>query len=397
MAATSIPQPETPTSALRLQVVDTLRGIALLGMLLVHFGYYVSEQGARAKWFSDFIGHFAEERFYPLFALLFGVGFALQFRRTAEPDRFVRMYLRRMAALMAIAVVLIATTGYHVLESYAFWGTFLLAIRRWSDRAILTIFLFCAIAQPVRNLAIYEWDKGHLTVEQSNRKLAEDRRVWPDYRAEEERLRTEGSFSELAGYRVAFNLAEFFDERMYFYGYPLGMILLGTLAVRRKIFDEPARHRALLVAITIYGIAAGALTFATFDLSGGSPYLRWGAFKQSLFYALANDQFQGLAYASLVVLWIARHGVRAGVLSWLSILGRMSLTNYIVQIAILETFFGSNTLHLPLTVINAAAGVMVVGALQIAFSRFWMKRFRYGPLEWLWRCATYANWVPIRR
>src|SRR5262249_15916047 len=103
----------------RVQAVDALRGLALAGMLLVHFQYYVHVDGVWSQRCDTVIDFFAVDRFYPVFALLSGTGFALQFARWENRHGFVMMHLRRLGALMLFAVFLIALTGYHVLESYA--------------------------------------------------------------------------------------------------------------------------------------------------------------------------------------------------------------------------------------------------------------------------------------
>jgi uncharacterized protein len=104
------------------QVVDALRGLALFGMLLVPFQYYVRDDGVWSERVNSAIEFLAVNRFYRLFALLFGVGFALQFERWGERRGLLLMYLRRIAALLRFATVIIFVTGYSVLESYAFWA-----------------------------------------------------------------------------------------------------------------------------------------------------------------------------------------------------------------------------------------------------------------------------------
>ena len=87
-------------AGVRLHVLDVLRGIALLGMFLVHFSYYSSGGGWLGQAYEKVVAHFFEERFWAMFGILFGAGFAIQFRRAdAQGSSFLAKYVRRMAML----------------------------------------------------------------------------------------------------------------------------------------------------------------------------------------------------------------------------------------------------------------------------------------------------------
>src|SRR5262249_5738017 len=162
----------------RVHAVDVLRGLALAGMLLVHFQYYVHDEGTWSQRVNTVVDFLAVNRFYPLFALLFGAGFALQFGRWGQRHGFMAMYLRRLGALMVYAAILIVLTGYHVLESYALWGLALLLIRRWSNRSLLVLLVLCAFSRPVAHFAYWEWEQSHnVTLEQSNARVREELRL----------------------------------------------------------------------------------------------------------------------------------------------------------------------------------------------------------------------------
>jgi len=96
----------------RIGVLDVLRGLALLGMFVVHFNYYegtpreAMTPGAMAQTVEHIIGLLFEERFYAIFGMLFGVGFAVQLSRAeARGDRFVVRYLRRLAVLAVFGFI----------------------------------------------------------------------------------------------------------------------------------------------------------------------------------------------------------------------------------------------------------------------------------------------------
>ena len=175
------------------------------------------------------------------------------------------------------------------------------------------------------------------------------------------------------------------------------MFLLGMLAVRFRVFQEPLRYKKLLIGIILFGAIAGVMSVLVDSVFHFESYssLRLAQAARKLSYAIFDERFQGMAYASALLLWMARFPARVS--RFLAYPGRLSLTNHIVQIAILETIFASSTPIISLNRWDALVGVVVVFALQVAFSRWWITRYRFGPLEWLWRSITFARFEPLRR
>ncbi|HSL57968.1 MAG TPA: DUF418 domain-containing protein, partial [Acidimicrobiales bacterium] len=77
--------------------------------------------------------------------------------------------------------------------------------------------------------------------------------------------------------------------------------------------------------------------------------------------------------------------------------GRMALTNYLTQTVLGLTTLGWLLADVDLTRTLIALWILGVWALQLWWSTWWLARFRYGPFEWAWRCATYRSWQPLRR
>jgi uncharacterized protein len=285
-----------------------------------------------------------------------------------------------------------------VLEGYAFWALPLLILRRRSNRALLAVTLLCALGPSARQFVTWEWERHHLTLPQSNVRATQEMRLWPNYLQEEARIRKRGTFWESGAYRLHYFFGAFGRWQSYVPGDSLMMFILGVLAVRLRVFQNPARNRKILKAFMTYGVAAGVIStiifrYFRFDLAS----LRLGMLCRALVFAVFDERFQGLAYAAALLLWIARSGAQHGVLALFASPGRLSLTNYVMQIAILEVLFASNALNLPLNGWGAIVGVCVVFAGQIAVSCWSMVRYRYGPLEWIWRSITFARLEPLRR
>src|SRR5262245_48701756 len=135
----------------RLHALDILRGLALFGMILVHFHQFMRRETAGLD---DLIGWavyiFVEQKAWGTFAFLFGVGFAILLRRLdARGAPVVPIYLRRLAGLAVFGVIAKVFLGFQILLQYAGWGLVLLLIRGWSTRALLLTAAIAASAWPV--------------------------------------------------------------------------------------------------------------------------------------------------------------------------------------------------------------------------------------------------------
>ena len=123
----------------RLHTLDILRGLALFGMILVHFH---QKMRLEVTGLEDLIGWgvwiFVEQKAWGIFAFLFGVGFAVLLRRLeARNAPVVPIYLRRLAGLALFGLIAQVGFGFHILLEYAAWGLVLLLIRHWSTPAVL--------------------------------------------------------------------------------------------------------------------------------------------------------------------------------------------------------------------------------------------------------------------
>ena len=385
-----------PAARRRLVAVDALRGLALFGMLVVHVQYYADGPAIWADRVQVLVDALFTERFWALFAFLFGVGFALQIERWGDKPGFVRVYLRRLLILALFAIVIAAFTGYRVLLGYAFWGLVLLAMRRWSTRGLLVAAVLIALAAPAISAVRWQIEKRTIGVEASNQKVTRERGIWRAANQEETRIKREGTFPQLMAHRLRFELGAFVRPTWYIPGADLLMFVLGLLAVRSGVLRDPAGHRRLLIAVVVGGLILpqlGGLIPRGWIIVPGEP-LRLQAARVGVLLAILNSMFQGLAYGAALLLWTTRARGMPRVCTWLAYAGRMSLTNYVVQVFALEIVFTATGLTM-----TRPAGLLVAllfFAMQVVYSRWWFQRYRIGPLEWLWRTLTYGAKQPLR-
>ena len=158
----------------RLHVLDVLRGIALIGMFFVHFSDFSSGGGSADRIYKSIVALVFEERFWTMFAILFGVGFAIQLRRAdARGGSFVPNYLRRIGTLAVFGFIAEAFLGFNVLLTYALWGLPLLLVRRWSVRKLLVTAVVCATSMNIyfiARAAYFVATKGEQRAQAADRK-----------------------------------------------------------------------------------------------------------------------------------------------------------------------------------------------------------------------------------
>lgn len=175
----------------------------------------------------------------------------------------------------------------------------------------------------------------------------------------------------------------------------LALMLLGMLAGRRHTLLTIGRDRALAWRVVAAGLA-GAVLFR----------IAWGMAGEAALPALARQEAARLlytghawslaaAYAALLLLALrTRTGTR--LLQPLAAVGRMALTNYLVQAILIIPLCVAFDLFDRFTPSGALALALGLFALQLPFSVFWLRRFDFGPAEWLWRLATYGK-APVAR
>ena len=182
------------------------------------------------------------------------------------------------------------------------------------------------------------------------------------------------------------------------------MFLLGFIAFRLGIFDRTEQRRRLIVGLMAVGVASWVLASWFDPLFGrGQPPAAGDSVILSQVIAFARSTFrlvrpEWLAFTIMgaVLLFGASRRKRIRSLSLLAWPGRMALTNYALQVIFLDVMFTPHGFGVPLTPLMVPVGAVVLFVALSAFSRWWLQRYRYGPLEWGWRSVTYWQPQPMR-
>ena len=375
----------------RIHALDILRGFALWGMIVVHFHQRVHTEAEGVEglvgW-AVWVG--IEAKSWATFAFLFGVGFAVLMRRLESRQAPVALFfLRRLVVLALFGIVAEAAFGFHVLLEYALWGVPLLFLHRLPTHWLLLTALVAAAANPViRAGAALEWWPSVVTPA-SARTGAE---LWTAVQAADR----EGTFLPLLTARLELMQFKYFALPSLIPGATFVLFVLGLLAVRSGLIDDPRRHVRLIASWMAFGFASWALYWGVlFQI----PDRRFAPIDWQVRYGfgVVTEQWLCFTFIGGILLLLAFRPMWRSRLAWVGAAGRMALTNYMLQAAALDYIVSKYGLSLRLRPAVGLIAAATLFAAEVLVSRWWLARYRFGPCEWIWRSLTYGSLQPMRR
>ena len=378
------------TPAQRLISMDAMRGCAIFGIFMVNiqvmampFEWAVDPHYSEGPdvWAWAATRTLFEQNFVAIFSMLFGAGLILQMNSAESKGvSFAPLYLRRLAVLMLMGL-LHGTLLFEgdILLLYSAVGLVLFLCRKLKANKLLIIGcipLFIAV------LGAFLLDG--IDMQSSDEEAQEQLRV-----------HTDGTIAELLAQRsIGFAFWMIFSS-LWFNWRVLSMLFLGAALMKLGFFEERRagwHKRAALLGLS-FGLGLEALTTwaAWSDLSG---------LLSGLTASLHELSSLGLALGYMGVIALLVHsGSLERLIKAVSAVGRLSLSNYILQSVIanlLFTFiglawFGERTRW------ELMGIVCTIYAAQLGLSVLWLRSFRMGPLEWAWRAVTYLRLEPLKR
>jgi len=516
----------------RMLSLDVVRGFALIGILMMNVEYFnraTAQLGSGMQrgldganfWVSYFVQYFVTGKFWTIFSLLFGMGFAIMLTRAERAGRsFLVPYMRRIAALAlfgalhhiflfagdilfsyavgatALLIVLYGRTKWILLAialcvgcgfipgmdwlhgiaaGLAFFGVvawwlrgeqrmrrfgappviafiFMLvgalaliagavtwfvpntppqarfglpllgialatlgalsaryhadqAARPWRIGVGIYCFMFFMMTGAGASMYFYpEKPAAVVSKEDAKKRQEQAAERAKNQKEREERIKTEtavltkGSF----GQAVAFRAKGFAEQAAGEVGFAvvlIAMFLIGTWFVRSGVMEKAREHLPLFRKLALFGLPLGiglgllGSSIAMHAIPGSRGTDGW---QLASGLQMLGNLPASIGYVSLVILML----YSASPLNKVSVLapfGRMALTNYLTQSLVASTFFfGYGFGNWGVSRVDQMLFVAVLVAAQIAFSHLWLSRFRYGPMEWLWRAVTYWTIPPMR-
>jgi len=382
------PRPTGPTE--RIDAIDVLRGLALLGVVAINvvtiFRVSIFEQflfPTPALSFSSIDSAIetiltlaVELKALALFSLLFGTGLAIQFERLAKSERRTLLLVRRLVVLLAFGLIhLCLIWNGDILTEYALAGFIVLPFLfgpRWllavAALAFLGLYLEMQVFPPP------ELWPSTVALGQD---VAEARRIYPT-----------GGFLDVLAFRLR-EIPLIAALHVYIFPRTIGLFLLGAFAWRTGILRKAPRRLLFSIAAVCISLGAALILARAGRLIAGG---RHAALADPLGTILL-----ALGYGAAII-GIANTAGGKRLLGWAAPLGRMAFTNYLAQSVILGWIFYGYGLGLfgKLGVTSALGIALAVYFAQVPFSAWWLRRYRYGPVEWLWRTLMYGEAQPMR-
>lgn len=395
----------------RIEVIDVLRGFALLGIIIVHMTeqYYAGQPpqehanftapGLADQIVMGLIQLLIQGKFYMIFSFLFGMSFYIQLSKSDKSFGFALRFFWRLLILFAIGFIHHLHYRGDILTIYAMLGVVLLFTHQLPDRFLLVLALLLVLDVPafLTRLTDVIWAPPS-----NENPFSQDQAGLLAYY----NTVSSGTYLEI----LKANLAEF-SAKMYFQVISgrlyitLGLFLLGLYAGRKNFFNDiqskvPLFKRILKGSLwTMLGCVLFVLVFF-----GGANVLGIKDVSQQLQWMVgggAVDVFNAAlaaVYVTAIALLFQKERWYKRLMHFYAV-GRMGLTTYLMQTLFGVLIFFSFGLGLIGKIGAATTIVLGIGLyiIQIQFSKFWLRHFQYGIFEWLWRSLTYLKIQPFRK
>ncbi len=416
----------------RIRSIDTLRGFALLGILLLNI---IAFSGPIAAYFDPsadnevsglnlavamFVDIWGEGAFRAIFSMLFGAGLLIFLAKpVAEEGRLKSLYYRRTWLLVAFGLfnAYILLWFGDILYTYGVTGLVLYFFRNLSANKLALcstiLFLFLALihtSQYFYTKSLYTDYREVVLLPEGNElseaqkqslenwdEYLQNARATPEQIAFEANARSEGyieNFIFTAPINMMFQTALFLINGFWD---AAAMMLLGMALMKWNVFDA-SRELSLYSKMMVLGFAIGLVINSweevVFVSSGFEPFLSATARPTYDLGRLA----MALGYVGMIML-LCKLDVISKVPHALACVGQMALTNYLAQSVICNTIFLGFGFGMWGKMQRYEIYFVVIGIwiFQLLFSVAWLKKYRFGPAEWLWRSLTYRKRQPLRK
>jgi uncharacterized protein len=392
----------TPSSE-RIIAVDALRGFALFGILYSHMIFWYTAGPLPENVFRSYtdiasgicMGLYALlfiGKFFSFFSFLFGLSFYIQMKSLDKyKDNFAIRYGWRLLILGVIGLIHHVLWRGDILSIYVPLGFILIFGRNLSNKALLVIGLIFILNIPNK---IYDAVMALMSINNSSAYEALMKAEGEAYY----KVVKDGTFLELLKYNwdVLYNKFEYqvTSGRLVI---TFGFFLLGMYVCRMRWFERLDEMKPVIkkiwkrVSFILIGIAVVAIVVGITDFAMELKLTekQWGLF----FYGFISDAFNcvlTLFYILGLTLMMYKKDWKK-ILYPLAPVGKMALTSYLMQTVFGLILFYSFGFGLFTKISPAMNSLICVGifAFQVAFSKFWLNYFVYGPLEWVWRSLTF--------
>ncbi|PLS16136.1 hypothetical protein CVD28_19040 [Bacillus sp. M6-12] len=386
----------------RIVTIDIIRGFALLGIFLVNMPAFHSpvflvtypEYTGVDYWLDLFLQLFVQTKFYTMFSFLFGLGFYIFMSRAEQKGlKTKRLFSRRLFALFLFGALHLVFLWFgDILLTYALTGFFLLLFYKRKTKTLLIwafslLFLFHAFVSIQFFLPEEIMKDSEAAAEQ------ELKSQLPEYVD----FYQHAQYTELVRFRFKEEIIPILENQPFVMITVLGMFLFGLYAGKRGIFQPGTTHLPLIKKIWRVSITLSiplVILLAAFKLNA----IELGLYKEPAVFL-----FTSLSGLTLCFFYIASLTLLLKKKKWQQLLrpigytGQMALTNYLSQTIVSLFIFLELDLYGKVSLVTGTFLCLLIYALQVIFSYIWMKNFRFGPFEWIWRSLTYGYFQTMKK
>lgn len=405
----------------RYESLDAIRGVAVMGILAMNivafalpFSAYVNPLAGGpvgpldlATWFFNFV--FVDSKMRGLFSMLFGASTLLVIQSAAASGRSaVRVHYSRMAWLAIFGLVHFYFIWFgDILFQYAACGLLLFAFRNLSVRALViwaVVFLMISIGFFAFGWLLFALAEAGKLAPDAAARMQDDlvqlnADMGPGAASYAREIASHlGSYGSIVADKLGERASEPFTSALMFLWETMGLMLLGMALFKSQMLTgewEPARYRKWALRCFMIG-APPLIALALYQVeSGFSAVSTFGA---SLALSAPFDIVMTIGWAALIM-WLIKVKADDAVRTRLAATGRMAFTNYLTTSIVMTTIFYGYGLGLFGSVGRTALYLFCFGmwAAMLLWSKPWLDRYQYGPLEWLWRSLSRWQLQPMRR
>lgn len=391
----------------RIDTIDVLRGFALAGILYAHMIIWYTGAALPTDVYTRYnstadgialgiFGALVFGKFFSVFSFLFGLSFFLHFQKKRSTPNYLSVYVWRLFLLFLMGLVHHIFWRGDILAIYAILGGILILFRHLSLKLILFLALLLIINLPTHvndafqkgtadthvQFPMAEEAERYYSLVQNADLLIVVKDNWRSWPAKMKYQLESGRLSMTFGY-----------------------FLLGLYAGRTRIFSaieknisklrswNKATEKAVLFLLFL-GFLMYQFNLVTLPGIKVIPELQWSA---SFLFSIYNACLTIFYITGIALLF--RSGFFKWILRPLAAMGRMALTNYLLQTVfglVLFYHFGLALFDKTTPAMNVGLGLLVF-FVQLKFSQWWLKYFKQGPVEWLWKGLTFFKFAPNRK
>jgi len=431
--ALAVPHAGPVTAAERLLSLDTLRGVAVMGILVMNVYAFAMPiaaynnpliMGGRdalnmAVWF--FTHLLFDQKFMSIFSMLYGAGLVIMMNRAeARGTAFAPVFYRRSAWLLVLGLLHAYFIWFgDILFHYALMGMVVFLLRRASPKTLITVacvllpvallfnfggsFYMEELQADVAGIEERLAQGAALDAEQQQR-LEEWRQIQPVFAPSDEDIAADvtayrGSYVDALTQRAPFVAFMQANLTLVFVVWRVGGLMLLGMALMKLGVLSGERSTRFYRKLALVGYGAGlplvVLSALLLETHHFDPLYvaRFGGIPNYFGSILV-----AFGHIGAVVL-LVKSGALQAIVERFAAVGRMALSNYLVHSLVMTTLFYGYGLGLygDLTRLWQQALVIILIGLQLLLSPWWLTHFRFGPVEWLWRSLTYRQRQPMRR